>query len=151
MLPDPLRFPAVTQTINENLRALVPGVLVTAANSMPVLLNDGGGSKRSLTVSDVEHVLSVAHSETNENKPFATGRTVIRLDLKKINEVTGKPVVLSAYIVIALPKSVDFDVSDAVDASRSLAHFLTFGQVTEGNEYANAEDNMLARLIQGES
>jgi len=88
----------------------------------PIPLQGGGGNKGSLTIS---------RSQSNENKPIVTDRTLIRLDVTKVHSVTGKKVTMTAYCVTGLPQGDNpFTLDDQVCLVRHLALFLLIGETT---------------------
>jgi hypothetical protein len=57
-------------------------------------------------------VLTISHTESNENKPAVTDRTLIRLDFD-IFDFEGGPMTASAYCVIAAPRGAYVDASSS--------------------------------------
>jgi hypothetical protein len=148
MLSDPL---------NINVVSVVPDPTAIGndlgASSLSLFLTDAGdgSSKRIGTLSGVKAQLSIAHSQSNENAPFPTTRTNIRLDLKKVNTETGKTITASAYTVVVAPQGPDFSDADILMITRTLAAFLLFGKGTGDmalDFYGN--DDTLARVVAGE-
>lgn len=110
-----------------------------------------GASKRLCVLSDVKITYTCSHSKSGENAPVVTDRSLIRLDFQKVDSVTGKPVTMSVYAVIALPQGSLFDTDDAVAALRSLGMFATYGNISVGAASFDTTDNRAAeRILQGE-
>lgn len=152
MLPDPLRIGIVSEAQVAAIRADITGTVTGTLMSIPLVTQDGLSSKRMLLDSvGVKTTVSINHSETNENKPFVTGRTVFRIDRTIFNAIAGKPSTLSAYAVLALPQSPDFTVDDMLELARSLGFFLAFGQVDADCKVTPASDLAVQRLIASES
>jgi len=160
MLPDPLVIPFIGDGPLTSVRTAITAISLDSA-SVPTITQDGLASKRSVTLGEGAHPfsggavplklgVSISHSETKENAPFTTGRTVIRIDASKVNETTGKPVVLSAYLVVVLPQSPDWTVDDAVAIARSVTGLALLGSPVSGT-FNTADDGFLTRAINLES
>lgn len=115
-----------------------------------------GASTRTGTMTDATKVtLTIKHSQSNENKPAETVRTLVRFDLKRINPTTSKPVTLSAYAVIALPQDGTFTTVEASKLGESLALFILQGGKAEvpGDPrlYDTSPGVTLTRLLDGQA
>jgi hypothetical protein len=147
MLTDPLQFPI----------ALPVGYVATSdfgaavSDGIDLFTNDfsPGRTVRIGTLDDGTKVsLTIAHSQSNENAPFQTDRTQIRVDLSKINTTTGKPVRMSVYQITSRPVGDDFSETDAWNWVRNLGLFLVTGKASGGALVPM--DDSLRRILAGE-
>jgi hypothetical protein len=94
--------------------------------------------------------LTISRSESKENSPYVTNRTVQRLDLQKIDAL-GKKVVLSCYVVVAAPLS-DLFTQEVVEAHvRDACLFAAYGGATEDSLMQMSPLNPhLGRILEGE-
>jgi len=102
--------------------------------------------------------MSISRSQSNENKPVVSDRTLIRLDCVRTHAVTGKPITMTAYVVTSLPQGgAPFDPTDQVALVRTLACFLLKGETDQTHVTAietaaslmDDEGNTLARILGG--
>lgn len=84
-----------------------------------------GGTVRVGVSGDDKITLTISHSNTKESPPFGSRRSIVRLDIKRV-DADGRPAVLSAYSVIVHPNA-QFTDAEAVQAARSLAFLLIHG------------------------
>jgi len=123
-------------------------------SNLPLHINDigPGSSQRVYDDGTSKWTLTISHSETSENKPLLTRRTLIRFDKEFIDTASGRTIKASAYIVCALPVSADFIVGNMAELARSLAFILLFGpSVDDGGQVGPAaNDNTLERVLAGE-
>lgn len=137
MLTDPL-------TLRYGYEATaVPGVKVgplaasfEGSDSFPIVNIKDGKVERAMTYTTgtvyKKISLVVAHSQSNENKPYDTNRTLVRFDLTG-NDEEGKPVIASAYMLtvipVGLPAAQD---KDHINLVKRLVGYLSLGDdVTE--------------------
>ena len=159
MLSDPLVVSLISAANESLVQTMVGPVLDTVSVSefTTFHLVDLGNksSKRNGNHYDGNKaVMSVNHSLSKENKPYDTDRTLIRFDESKIDTVTGRPVTMSAYQVIALPQGGAFTTDDAVRLGMSLALFSLLGGyrgVAGPNFMDVVPGDTLRRLIDGEA
>jgi len=115
-----------------------------------------GASTRRAEMADGTKVqLTIKHSQSNENKPVETVRTLVRFDFTKLNPVSLKPVTLSTYAVIALPQDNTFTAVDAERYAESMSLFLLQGGFNSEASAAPFFDpqtgKTLVRLLGGEA
>jgi hypothetical protein len=133
------------------------GTLDSNVTSAFVVHNVGGGvgsSRRTgidpTMAGSVPATFTISHSETKENAPYVTGRSLIRLDLTKVDAV-GKEVTMSVYAVIALPQCSLFSVADCARQVRTLGLFLLAGPSSNASDFAGIlGDDTITRIINGE-
>jgi hypothetical protein len=118
------------------------------------LVSSGEGKTKRVGSWDTETVmsLSISHSETKENAPHVTNRSLVRLDLGRVDS-EGRPVNLSAYCVVAHPQGGDFTQADAARAARTLGSLILYGFASnEANisESFAGELSLIDRVISGE-
>jgi len=153
MLNDPILFPRPSSAQLGVIQLAVSTTSIGGLIRLPRVNQDGEGAKYRFVESGGENTftLTILRSETKENKPFLTRRTVIRLDRKKVNSTTGLPVTASAYIVLAQPMGPDFDEADVIELAQSLGAFVLLGQVNGDSEVLAVTDGSIDRIIAGES
>lgn len=117
-------------------------------------LTSNGGSVRLGKDSQLNKVkMTISHSETKENLPYVTRRSVVRLDRQKV-DVNGKTVTQSAYFVTVDPVSGTL-FSGAGETTFDLLQLLTFfglfGPVV-GTEVDALEESprVIHRILDGE-
>jgi len=160
MLTDPLKLPLMTPAMWD---LVIYDVLNTGATNWNTLFASAGNSvdfhttdlspgatKRIGMIGSNQAVMSIGHSTSNENAPFVTDRSVMRIDLKKVNSETGKPVTASAYLVTTAPRGSDFSVADILQLGRTVAAIPFTG--TNGLLFTAATMDVAAyqRVIAGE-
>jgi len=158
MLSDPLYLGIPEALVSP---ASVPNtefVVVAVLHEVP---STNGTTKRKGTVQDVfsyngvdtvvdDVVLTTGHIASKENLPYATDRTLTRLDVNRVDE-NGKSVTLSAAMTVAVPNGVFVD-DDRLRLARMLALFVLYGPSTSSSDYAGtANDLTLTRLLNGEA
>lgn len=139
MLSDPLVVPMLLgdnllsihdSSVFSDLSELVNPVNIGATCIALHTIGQGdGNSKRTASYLGGQSHLTqtIAHSKSKENAPFETVRTMQRYDDRRINAVTGKPVTMSAYAVLAVPQSDTFNRLDARRLMEALALFILLG------------------------
>jgi hypothetical protein len=148
MLDDPLSFPA-TETFGPGSGSATVNAHISASVQLFTLDFSPGATVRSGELSDGTKVtLNIKHSLSQENAPFTTDRSLVRIDLERINATTGKPVRASFYTLASVPRGPDFSRDDALAWLRNLAVFTGFGKTSSG-DLVDA-DNSMARILAGE-
>lgn len=162
MLSDPLYLGAVvsgaptpTVGINTTLTVTIPFATVATGAGSSKRKASGVQGLLSL-VGDAEEaiddlILSTAHSETKENSPYKTDRTLVRLDCSRV-DTDGRIVTASVYEVKVLPRSSLFTADDVARLSRILSVFTLNGPSSSSSDFtATALDTTLERLLSGEA
>lgn len=138
---------------------LNPGQIATTSNysGMNVFrLTDvaPGRSVREGVLGGFPASLTISHSQTKENAPFATTRSVIRLDRKVYSESIGKTATLSAYLVVAQPVMAEATPETAAALARALAAQCLFGIQTSSVSTEAVDgtviSDFLVRVLSGE-
>jgi hypothetical protein len=149
MLNDPLvLFLQPVTTVSDGT-----GYAVTN-NATPVEFHGvgGGGIGASVRVQPSfrggKATLSINHSQSKENAPYTTDRSVIRIDLKKPDS-TGKLVQASAYCVVALPQGNVVSRDDCLVMVNTLLAFLLHGSQVPGLGFPDSALE-LSRILDGE-
>jgi len=152
MLNDPLKL-ARTYGLEASIQTALHAI---ASDQLLVfrLADLGPGSSMRVTEpsSGDKFVLKITHSETKENTPYPTTRTVLRLDRKRTTS-EGVGIQESAYLVIASPTVEGvMDSTSAALLARDLALFVLTGgaDITNTKIALSASDGELARLLAGE-
>jgi hypothetical protein len=121
------------------------------------LLEHGGGSLYKGTASATDQftrTATVRHSRSNENKPVATNRLLVRVDANGIF-ADGKPALASAYLVCIIPEQDMYANQAAVTSgdvftwNAHLGALLGFFAVNSADSKLNTA--ILDRLVAGES
>lgn len=151
MLNDPLHIGIISQTAfaNSDVSNIPSGGVIVARR------RSTSGTGSSVYVGSVaggtnKYSLNISHSKTNENKPFVTDRTLIRLDLPKIDPVTKRTVTLSAFLVVAAPQGDLFSKAEVLELTRTLSMFTFAGKTSEAGARSGSDDT-LDRTLDGES
>lgn len=151
MLNDPLRVaiqPASVGTFDGGSASL-------SLSTIAAFRSLGGGSVGSSvrecpSVLGCKATLTVSHSSSKENAPYDTARSLVRLDLKKV-DMAGKPVNMAVYIVAALPQGGVFSESDCLSAINTLLTLCLLGDVTDAGLFQLAAGNdLIRRVTEGE-
>lgn len=110
-----------------------------------------GVTKRTNVHDDLSSTtLTISRSESKENAPYVTNRTVQRFDQTKVDSL-GKKVTLSCYVVIAAPLSSLFTQEDVVKHVRSACVAAAYGGVSDTGTIELKTDNThLSRVLEGE-
>lgn len=93
--------------------------------------------------------LTISHSSTKENAPYATVRSLVRLDLRRV-DLQGRTVTLSAYAVVAFPQGEQFSDADAAHAAATLGFFLSFGKANSSSGMGSTLEDTVERVLNGE-
>jgi hypothetical protein len=156
MISDPITLDVMNDTRANALFADVDDNVAASGNMHQLVrtvdFSPGKTVRKGATSADFESdglTLTIQHAETKENSPFTSTRTQIRLDAKRTNSVTGKPVVASVYTIFVHPSGGNFSVNDMQRLHRALALFLLFGQRGNGQTYTEGEAT-LVRILNGE-
>jgi len=150
MINDPMYVGIAPTTPNRDVALTTQ---ITEPKVMRLVSSGEGKTKRvgswdTLTVMS----LSISHSVTKENAPHETNRSLVRLDLGRVDS-EGRPVNLAAYCVIAHPQGGDFTQADAARASRTLGALLLYGFATAEDSFSEGfagESSLVDRVIAGE-
>jgi len=163
MLSDPLYLGAAPSSVPNP--ATAPNTSFTTVLSFALVggLTAGSTKRKALNVSSFFHdevegtanlddiVLTLSRSETKENAPYVTSRTLIRLDASRV-DANGKSVTISAYMVLALPNATMWNEDDMQRLARSLALLVLYGPSTSSSDWTgNASDATILRLLGGEA
>lgn len=156
MLKDPIKVGLVNDVSGAGFIDYMPALYTGAITdvNLPVLDFGDGATKRKVLLADgvTTNSMTVSHSQSKENAPYLTDRSLIRLDSVKVDSVTGKPVTMSAYIVVALPQGNTFSQNDAKYLALSLAHFVLAGPLNDGGtRYDAVPGDTLTRILAGEA
>jgi len=147
MLIDPLPFP-LTAAGASNGSAILNDAISGNVELHTIDFGPGSTVRTGLLDDGTKVTLSIKHSQSNENAPFETGRSLVRIDLERVNATTSKPVKMSVYTLISVPKGPDFTYADAEVWARNLAIFTGFGKAS-GTDLDSGDDS-IARIIAGE-
>lgn len=150
MLNDPLflTLPISTSVMDEN-NVQAHGEQAVALHVRDI--SDGGSKRRGTMPNGNSIDMTISHSTSNENKPLTTDRSVIRLDVRRVNTLTGQVVTLSVYLVVALPQGGLFTTEDAAKLTKDLASFCLFGPSDAAiHGYSDQYTDTIDRVIRGE-
>lgn len=148
MLIDPLYIGTVPAT--ELLSTAYTAGVFSSARQYATIDISPGSSKRILVSATEKGLMTISHSQTKENAPYVTNRSVVRFDLQKV-DAAGKTVTLSAFAVIAQPIGGGFTDADALSLARTLGAFLYTGKsfvVPAMNK--TVLDDTMSRVLAGE-
>lgn len=150
MLTDPIQIAIPSAA---EVTAIRTGTASVVATHVGLAVTDvsPGGTKRVGVLGGDSITLSIVHSTTKENAPYVTTRSVIRLDHVRV-DVNGKPVTLSAYVVIPVPQGTVFTTAEVLSHARAIGSFLLFGSVIENPiaYYGSGDSGVLQRVLNGE-
>jgi len=158
MLNDPLYLVTTTDVVNSIAAPyLAVGDPVDTERYNLVDLTPNGSKRIASNVngeSGLKGVFTVNHSLTKENAPYATERTVVRINHEKFDP-NAKLVTASAYLVLVQPVgTASFSPGSALAIARQLAGFALAGDAvwTSGTAGVQSSDTALAlaRLAAGE-
>jgi len=126
-------------------------------------IDAGDGSARyvlpSITIAGTDSngpsTLRIAHSNSNEQKPVQTTRTLIRFDFPVMGP-EGKAYNSYAYAVIGIPQTPVYDISDGTTlvSAASLGQGLVeclIGALAVSSTAATLDETKIARILAGES
>jgi len=142
MLSDPIYLVSPIASLTATATGVIPLALVPSSAL---------ATKRVHVESTGTYTLSISRSESKENAPYVTNRTVQRLDLTKIDSL-GKKVTASCYVVIAAPLSNDFPVADVIDLVQQTCLFAAFGASDDSGTSVSKANGVthLGRILEGE-
>lgn len=159
MLTDPLVIGAVTYG-NTGTDQLVGAS--TASLELQDLSADGSTRVGFIPLQggtiNAKSKMTISRSQSNENKPVVSDRTLIRFDVVRPHLTTSKPITMSAYLVTSLPQGgTPFEIADQVCLVRSLALFLLIGETDQTTITAlgtttpplDDTENTLCRILGG--
>nr|QDH87564.1 MAG: hypothetical protein H2Bulk35297_000002 [Leviviridae sp.] len=143
MLSDPIQIVDAS-----DLSTTISGI--STVTDFALIPNGANGTtKRVHVVDDEVTTLSISRSESKENAPYVTNRTVQRLDFQKVDP-SGKKVVLSCYVVVAAPLSDLFTTAMIKKHVMSACLFAAFGGNNANTLVINPNNDHLDRVLQGE-
>jgi len=153
MLSDPLYLGAVTSAIDptEALTGEITPVIAFHRTSQ------GDGSSKYVGAwpsSTDKLLLTVSHSETNENKPYKTQRVSVRLDrLVQTADAQGTIVKASAYGVAVQPMASEVAAGEMQSLIRTLGLALLAGASTSSTDWTSSitDNDLVDRLLNGEA
>lgn len=149
MLQDPLKIGIIDESRHTLILSDTASTVIGTGIPLATIDVNPGGSVRTAVVSGVKYTLTISHSQTKENAPFTTDRSLIRFDVEKTNVTTGKLVTASAYLVVAAPTGGDHTSADVLKYTRSLLTLLLLGDAPdEGGGVLS--DTVLQRILAGE-
>ena len=158
MLPDHMKLPVPSAAVITDIIGLLDDQVWAVSDALGVRSLTENGSVRvgRPIISGGEDVgrVTISHSETKENAPYGTTRHLLRMDLKRSDPATGKPMVLSAYSVFSIPGGAAFSQDDKVDLIRTLCCTILFGSLGAADKItpsAGSDPNLLAKILLGES
>jgi hypothetical protein len=155
MLIDPIKFPGAPSSEVDDLISRFNATNGDEIPQSPLRLLDlgPGSSVRGgaiVTGDSLPGRFSISHSETKENKPFTTTRTVIRLD-RPLAGPDGVTLNTAAYIVVSVPTVPTFaGPADGARLAQQLAWWILFGSVNEGGSAIDTNRGEFLRVLQGE-
>lgn len=162
MLSDPLVIPmppggieAVDVAIADNLSSYYNENTTDRIAFHTVDIGPQSSKRKGILTDGVTKVtMTVSHSQSKENAPLLTDRTLIRFDFVKPDGVSGKPVTSSVYFVGAQPQGVTFSAQECRDQAQHLAMFILQGGF-QGLAFPRVCDlipgTTVSRLFQGEA
>lgn len=151
MLADPLYVGRVTPSKWTAIEDALDAVTFTDVDRLAVTDLSPGATQRQYSIDGVKHRMSINHSQTKENAPLVTDRSVIRMETQKVNAELGKTVTAAAYLVVAAPTGGDFTEDEILELVWTLLHFALIGDVNSDGTAKNETSNQaLRRILTGE-
>jgi hypothetical protein len=94
--------------------------------------------------------LTIGHQPSNENKGFATQRSVVRLTQTKVDSETSTEVEAYAQLILSVPKT-EFTATEMKDIALRLINFLLVGDGNSGGAAVGGDlSAQISRLYAGE-
>lgn len=150
MLTDPLKIAIPTATEVAAIRSAVTGVSPSNVASAAIIDVAPGSTQRQGLFSTSIFKTGIGHSNTKENAPYVTTRSLMRLDQVRTDSL-GKSVTLSAYGVVAVPQGTLFTTAEVLSHAQALAVFMLLGSMSSAlANYGNGNSTDLSRIINGE-
>lgn len=150
MIPDSFRFGLPTAAeVGGSLGDLHDNSAIVNKPITGVTDVGPGATTRVILQSGRKLTLQISHSQTNENKPFRTVRTLIRLDEEKVDSETGTVVKQSAYVVVTSPQGANYTDAQVLENTYALLLFAIGGGTSDGGELGN-NPTWLGRILAGE-
>jgi hypothetical protein len=121
-----------------------------AGQVLSIIDTDNGVTTRQVNLGGGQFVkITIARSETNENKGLVTDRYLVRVDHVVPDPVisVNPPAVISSYNVFALPRRVDLVADYLIQNNHRLASFLLDRQDID----ADLGSTLMQRLLNGET
>ncbi len=151
MLSDPfyVAFPTISE--RDTIGMQQGGSAVDVADAITLRLADlnPGGSVRIANDGTTSYRLSVSHSKSKENAPYATDRSVVRLDASRADG-DGKIVTVSTYIVTANPIGGPHDADMARRLQFALVTLIGYGQSDANGVFSSVDHQLSDRVLAGE-
>lgn len=96
-------------------------------------------------------ILTIAHSQSNENAGLETQRSNVRIELSKEIEDTGKFAKAYVSFIMSTPKGV-FTVDEMASLTAMLMNFLRYGENAGADDIVIAADlsTVIQRIYAGE-
>jgi hypothetical protein len=130
-------------------------------NAIALHLGDTGDSVGSVSITDTDNgtttrrinlgagqffTMTVAHSESNEQKPFVSDRHLVRFD-REFPDADGKPLKISVYQVIVCPRHA---LVTTLKISQTVHMLLSFVLGRQDVDWTDGEA-VMSRILSGES